>query len=133
MPVERVSKQFKDISASFKVNPINYDLIDLKNERAISRSLQNLVLTNFGERFFNQNLGSGVNQLLFDQFDSITAISIEDKIRDVINNFEPRVKLISLKVIPNDTSSEYDITITYSIIGIEAQPQQLSFALQSTR
>lgn len=133
MPVERVSKQFKDISASFKVNPLNYDLIDLKNERAIARSLQNLVLTNFGERFFNQNLGSGVNQLLFEQFDSITAISIEDKIRDVINNFEPRVDLLDVKTTPNYDSLEYDISLTYNIIGIEAQPQQLSFALQSTR
>ena len=133
MPVERVSKQFKDISATFKVNPINYDLIDLKNERAIARSLQNLVLTNFGERFFNQNLGSGVSQLLFEQFDSLTAISIQDKITNVIDNYEPRVSLIEVRATPDEENLEYNITIVYQIVGIDAQPQQLTFALQSTR
>jgi len=133
MPVERVSKQFKDISASFKISPLNYDLIDLKNERAIARSLQNLVLTSPGERFFDPNLGSGINELLFQQFDDLTAISIEDKIRDTIKNYEPRVDLLELKVSPNYETTEYDITITYNIIGIEALPQQLSFALQSSR
>jgi len=133
MPVERVSKQFKDISATFKVNPINYDLIDLKNERAIARSLQNLVLTNFGERFFNQNLGSGVSQLLFEQFDSLTAISIQDKITNVIDNYEPRVSLIEVRATPDEENLEYNITIVYRIVGIDAQPQQLTFALQSTR
>ena len=133
MPVERVSKQFKDISASFKVNPLNYDLIDLKNERAIARSLQNLVLTNFGERFFNQNLGSGVNQLLFEQFDSITAISIEDKIRDVINNFEPRVSLRTVNVTPDFDQNGYHVLIDYEVVGNPVPPQQVNFILQTVR
>ena len=66
MPVERVSRDFKDLSMSFQVNPINYDLIALKNETSISRSIRNLVLTYPGEKFFNQGLGSKVSRSLFE-------------------------------------------------------------------
>ncbi len=65
MPLERISKGFKDLSMTFQVNPINYDLIALKNETAIARSVRNLVLTYPGERFFNENLGSKVSRSLF--------------------------------------------------------------------
>ena len=133
MPLERVSREFKDISMSFQVNPLTYDLIGIKNETAISRSVRNLVLTLQGERFFNQNLGSGVNKLLFENMDELTAASIQDEIRTVINNYEPRVRLISVEAIPNYDQYQFDIKIVYNIIGIDALPQQLSFALLPTR
>lgn len=133
MPLERVSKGFKDISMSFKVNPINYDLIDIKNETAIARSIRNLVLTSRGERFFNENLGSRVNRLLFDNIDSITGSIIEDEIRTTINNYEPRVSLISVNATPNYDENEFEVTIRYQIIGIDVLPQQLTFALLPTR
>jgi len=133
MPVQRISKSFKDISLSFQVSPLTYDLIAIKNENAISRSIRNLVLTNRGERFFNNNLGSRVNSLLFESLDDITASSVRDEIENVINNYEPRVELISVDAIPNYDDGELNVTIQYYIIGIDAQPQQLSFALQPTR
>ena len=133
MPIERVSKEFKDISMSFQVNPLTYDLIGIHNQTAISRSVRNLVLTLPGERFFNQNLGSNVNKLLFENIDSLTAASIQDEIRTTINNYEPRVKLRSVEVSPNYDQNQFDISITYDIIGIDALPQQLSFALLPTR
>ena len=133
MPLERVSKGFKDISMSFKVNPLTYDLIDIKNETAIARSIRNLVLTSNGERFFNENLGSRVNKLLFDSIDSITGSIIEDEIRTTINNYEPRVSLISVNATPNYDGNEFEVTIRYQIIGIDVLPQQLTFALLPTR
>lgn len=133
MPVQRISKSFKDVSLSFQVSPLTYDLIAIKNENAISRSIRNLVLTNKGERFFNNNLGSRVNSLLFESLDDITASSVRDEIENVINNYEPRVELISVDAIPNYDDGELNVTIQYYIIGIDAQPQQLSFALQPTR
>ena len=133
MPVQRISKTFKDISMSFKVNPLNDDLIAVKNETAIARSLRNLVLTAPGERFFNENLGSNVNNLLFENMDDVTASSIKDEIQNTINNFEPRVKLLQTKVSPNFDTLEFDVVIQYEIIGVEAQPQQLSFALEPAR
>jgi len=133
MPVERVSKEFKDLSMSFQVNPINYDLIALKNENAIARSVRNLVLTYPGERFFNQNLGSKVSRSLFENIDEITASVIKDEIENTINNYEPRVELIDVVVAPNYDNNEFYVTINYYIVGIDALPQQLSFALQPTR
>jgi len=133
MPLERVSKSFKDISASFQVNPLTYDIIVLKNENAIARSIRNLVLTEKGERFFNNSLGSGVNRLLFESIDVITASAIKDEVSNTIENYEPRVNLIGVDVSPDYDNLEFNITIRYYIVGIDTQPQQLSFALQPTR
>ena len=133
MPVQRISKTFRDISMSFKVNPLNDDLIAIKNQTAIARSLRNLVLTAPGERFFNENLGSNVNNLLFENMDDVTASSIKDEIQNTINNYEPRVKLLRTQVSPNFETLEFDVVIKYEIIGVEAQPQQLSFALEPAR
>ena len=133
MPVERVSRGFKDISMSFEVNPINDDLIGVKNRTAIARSIRNLVLTVPGERFFNPNLGSRISEILFDTRDELSASSIRDEIEETIIKYEPRVKLDNVQVKPNYDNNEFDVTITYDIIGIDALSQQLNFALQSTR
>ena len=133
MPVERISKGFKDISMSFEVNPITNDLIGVKNDTAIARSIRNLVLTTPGERFFNEDLGSGVNEVLFDNVDDISASIIRDEIETTIIRFEPRVKLQNVKVKGDFDNNQFDVTISYDIIGIEALPQQLNFALQPTR
>ena len=133
MPVERISRGFKDISMSFEVNPINSDLIGVKNDTAISRSIRNLVLTTPGERFFNEDLGSGVSQLLFDTVDDISAAVIRDEVEQTIIRFEPRVELQDVTVKPNYDNNEFDVTVSYDVIGIDALPQQLNFALQPTR
>ena len=133
MPLERVSKGFKDLSMSFQVNPLNYDLIALKNESAIARSVRNLVLTYPGERFFNENLGSKVSRSLFENIDEISASVIKDEIESTIRNYEPRVNLIEVIVSPNYDNGEFNVTINYRIVGIDVLPQQLSFALQPTR
>jgi phage baseplate assembly protein W len=133
MPSERISKEFKDISLSFQVNPLNYDLIGIKNETAIARSIRNLVLTQPGERFFNQNLGSKVNRSLFENIDDISASVIKDEIENTIQNYEPRVSLIDVVVTPNFDDYEFTVTVSYYIVGVDVLPQQLSFALQPTR
>ena len=133
MPVQRISKSFKDVSASFKVNPLTNDLIAIKNETAIARSLRNLVLTTPGERFFNENLGSQVNNLLFENADDVTAMSVRSEIISVIENYEPRVKLLKVSVNANIDSYSMDVIIGYEIIGVDIPPQELSFVLIPTR
>ena len=118
---------------SFKVNPLTDDLIAIKNQTAIARSIRNLVLTAPGERFFNNDVGSRVNELLFENMDDLTASSIKSEIENTIENYEPRVKLLTTIVSANPDSYEFDVIITYEIVGIDAQAQQLSFALQPTR
>ena len=133
MPVQRISKSFKDISMSFQVNPLTSDLIAIKNTTAIARSLRNLVLTTPGERFFNENLGSQVNNLLFENVDDVTAMSVRQEIINVIENYEPRVKLLTVSVNANIDSYSMDVLIAYQVIGIDIPPQELSFVLIPTR
>ena len=133
MPLERVKQEFKDISMSFKVNPLNDDLIALKNSSAIARSIRNIVFTRPGEKFFNPNFGSRVSESLFENVDNSSAIVIRDEIRNSIKNFEPRVKLLNVFVRPNSEFNEMNVTIEYEIIGIDVPPQQLEFVLLPTR
>ena len=133
MPLERVSQGFKDLSMSFKSNPLSNDLIALKNENAIARSVRNIVFTLPGEKFFNENFGSRISKLLFENVDDLTAASIKDEIERSIRNNEPRVRLRSVRTKPNFENNEFDVTITYDIIGADVPAQQLEFVLQPTR
>ena len=133
MPVQRVSKSFKDISASFQINPLNRDLIGLKNGNAIARSIRNLIMTVPGERPFNPVLGSQVTNLLFENLDKLTASTIKTEIINTIQNFEPRVKLNEVIVRANPQNLEFDVKIQYYIIGIDLPLQELTFALEPTR
>lgn len=133
MPVQRVSQEFKDISASFQTNPLNNDLIVIKNTTAIARSIRNLILTKRGERPFEPNLGSGVYDLLFESIDKQTATIIRDEIILVIENYEPRVEIIEVLVKPNYDEATMDATIQYEIVGINVPAQELTLALEPTR
>ena len=133
MPLERVSPGFKDISMSFQVNPLNFDLIGLKNANAIARSVKNIVFTVPGEKFFNENFGSDISESLFENINEISAAAIEDQIRLSIENYEPRVELISVKAIPNYDNNQFDAVINYMIIGTDIPPQEIQFVLESTR
>ncbi len=133
MPVERVSRAFKDISLSFKPHPITRDVIPLKNERAIARSVKNLILTQLSERPFQPSLGSNVSGSLFDLMDAGSAAVISDEIRNTIDNFEPRVELQNVEVVPYYDSNAFDITIVYIIIGVDVPAQKFNFILESFR
>ena len=133
MPLERVSQGFKDLSMTFQTNPLNNDLIGLKNANAIARSVRNIVMTIPGEKPFNQNFGSRISGLLFENVDNITATAISDEIRESVTNYEPRVSLISVVVNPNFDNNSFDAIVKYNIIGAEAPPQELEFALLPTR
>ncbi len=133
MPLERVSQGFKDVSMSFKKNPLNGDLIGLKNANAIARSIKNIVFTFPGEKPFNENFGSRISRLLFDNFDDLTASNIKDEIELSIRRFEPRVRLRSVKTTPNFAGNTFDVQIIYDIIGADVPAQQLEFVLQPTR
>ena len=133
MPQQRVSQSFKDISMSFETNPLNDDLIALKNSSAIARSIRNIVFTQPGEKFFNPDFGSRISESLFENVDEVSALAIEDEIKSSIINFEPRVNLSFVNVKPNPDDNEMNVTIEYEITGIDIPPQQLEFVLLPTR
>ena len=133
MPLERVSRGFKDISMTFQTNPLTSDLIVLKNENAIARSVRNIVFTIPGEKFFDETFGSNINRSLFDNIDEISSLIIKDQISESIERFEPRVRLVEVKVSPDFDNNAFDAVITYEIIGADIPPQELQFVLQQTR
>ena len=133
MAQERANRKFKDLSMSFKTNPLNDYLIGIKNTNAIARSLKNIVFTQPGEKFFNPDFGSRITDSLFDNVDDVSALAIEDEIRSSIINFEPRVNLLDVSVNPNEEDNEMNVVIQYEVTGIDVPPQQLEFVLLPTR
>ena len=133
MPVERISKAFKDISATFQISPLNYDLISITNENAIARSIRNLIFTELGDVPFNPALGSRVSSLLFDNVDNLTASAIRSQIENTIEEFEPRVNLNDVLVDASDDGLSFNVILKYFIVGIDVPEQQLNFVLEPTR
>jgi phage baseplate assembly protein W len=132
MPIERVSQSFKDISMSFQVNPLTNDIIVLKNEAAIARSVRNIISTLVGESPYSDK-GSGVNNVLFDNMTPITTSILQSEIENAINRFEPRVSLMGVDIVSDYDNYNYNVTITYDIIGVDVQPQELNIVLETVR
>ena len=135
MPVirQRQSRAFKDISLSFKRHPVTNDILALRNEDAIKRSVRNLVETINEERFFNPLIGSRIRESLFEVPDNTIRATLKSQIENSILNFEPRVNLTDVIINhPNDTN-DLEVTVAYDIIGQEATPQEITFILQPTR
>mgnify|MGYP001169077355 FL=1 len=118
---------------TFQSNPLTKDLIVLKNENAIARSIKNIVFTNPGEKPFQPNFGSRITESLFENIDDITALEIESELKESIQRQEPRVSLTELKVTPDIEGNGFDVVINYDIIGADVPPQQLEFVLLPTR
>ena len=133
MPLERVSQSFKDVSMTFQSSPLNNDVLTLKNERAIARSIRNIVFTLPGEKPFEPDFGSRISQSLFENIDEISAAVIRDEIRQSITNFEPRVRLTEVETFPDFDNNSFDVVITYDIIGADVPTQELQFVLQPAR
>jgi hypothetical protein len=133
MAIRRVSRTFKDISLSFSPHPVTKDLPILKDERAISRSVRNIVETIPTEKFFNPDFGSDVYKSLFDFVDFGTASIIQDQIKTSVKNFEPRVDNVRVEVDPRPDENEFEVTVIYDIVGQEFPTQEYSFILEATR
>jgi phage baseplate assembly protein W len=133
MAIQRISRSFKDISLSFDAHPVTKDLMILKNERAITRSIRNLVETIPTERFFNSTIGSNVRSSLFDFVDFGTASVVQSQIEVAISNYEPRVDNVRVEVLPSPDTNEFEVTVIFDIIGQEFPTQQFTFLLEATR
>ena len=133
MPLERVSQGFKDISMTFQSNPLSNDLIALKNESAIARSIRNIVFTLPGEKFFNPNFGTKISRILFENNDEISSSIIRNEIASSIINFESRVNLKDVIISTDFDRNAFNVMIVYEIIGADVPAQQLEFVLQPTR
>ena len=133
MAIQRTSRAFKDISLSFSPHPVTKDLPVLLNERAIVRSVRNLVETIPTERFFNSLIGTDIRDSLFENFTPTTVMVIEDQVRESIRNYEPRVGEINVEVEAKPDNNELQVTVFFDIMGLEVPTQSFTFLLEPTR
>ena len=133
MAIQRKSTSFKDISLSFTPHPVTKDLPILANERAIVRSVRNLVETIPTERFFNSLIGTEIRDSLFENFERSTVTIIEDQVREVLANFEPRVSDVGVQVDARPDDNEFEVTVFFEIVGLDAPTQSFTFLLEPTR
>ena len=133
MAIQRKSRAFKDISLSFTPHPVTKDLPVLTNERAITRSVRNLVETIPTERFFNSILGTDNRDSLFENFERSTVMVIEDQVRNTIRNFEPRVGEIGVEVNALMDNNTLEVKVLFEINGLDVPTQSFTFLLEPTR
>jgi phage baseplate assembly protein W len=128
-----ISRTFKDISFSFSKNPITNDILVLQNEDAIKKSVINLVRTQIGERFFNSLIGTSLEKSLFELNTQEVASYIDEEITNLLNNFEPRIRVVEVIAEPDYDSNDLNVKIQYDIVGIPLPTQNIEFLLQPTR
>ena len=119
--LSKKDKSYVDISLSFEPNPVTGDLSVLRNERAINNSLRNIMMIAPGEVVFQRDIGSSVNEYLFDFVDDGTAGMIMLEIKRAIGFNEPRVELIDVKVDARPDQHDFMASITYKIVGSEQE------------
>jgi len=133
MGIQRSSRAFKDISLSFTPHPVTKDLPVLINERAIVRSVRNLVETIPTERFFDSLLGTDIRESLFENYTRGQVVIIEDQVRETLKRFEPRVDNVGVEVDANPDDNNLNVKVFFDIVGLESAPQFFSFILEPTR
>ena len=128
-----ISRSFKDISLSFKRHPVTNDVLVLKNEDAIKKSVINLCRTRLTERFFNDLLGTSIEGSLFELNNGEIAGSLEEEIKVLLQNFEPRINVTDVIVDTETDPNGLYISVRYNIVGLPVAAQNIEFLLQPTR
>lgn len=129
----QISRAFKDISLSFTRSPITNDVVPLRNEDAIKKSVINLCRTRLTDRFFNELLGTSIEDALFELVGEDIGVSLEEEIKSLLNNFEPRIKLTQVNIEDDIDENGLYITIRYNIVGLPFPEQNIEFLLQPSR
>ncbi|MBU38047.1 MAG: hypothetical protein CMA59_00830 [Euryarchaeota archaeon] len=124
-----VSRGFKDLAVSFKANPSTGDFGVVKNENAIKQSVRNLILTQFGERPFQEEIGSRVNTLLFEPWDPFSVDALKSEIFNCLQRLEPRIQCTNVAVRDDSDINSVQIGIDYTIVG-ESEVKQVDFLLE---
>ena len=129
----KISRAFKDISLSFSRHPVTNDIVVLKNEDAVKKSVINLCRTKLNERFFNDLLGTRIEESLFDLNNDDIASVLETEIETLLENYEPRITVNDISAVAHPDSHDLYIRIGYFITGLPFPPQNIEFLLQPTR
>ena len=131
--ISRNVRQYKDLDLFFDKKNVSKDITKLTDIAAVKRSIRNLVLTNHYEKPFHPEIGSGVRDMLFEPMSLLTAHVLTRKIEDVIENFEPRAKIIGVLAQPNLDRNEYQVTINFFVLNAPTELVDLTLFLERLR
>ncbi len=127
------SRAFKDINLSFKRHPVTNDVVAIRDEDAIKRSVKNIIFTILGEKPFEPNFGSVINDSLFDLNTNLSEIAVADEINSSLLNYEPRISNIDVTVEVAPDTNEMNCTVQYDIVGIPSPTQTVDVLLFPAR
>ena len=129
----RNARQYTDLDLFFGKKSSNSDVQNITDVKAVKRSIRNLVLLNHYEKPFHPEIASGVRDMLFELMTPVTATILARKIEDVINNFEPRARLISVNALPNLDRNEYEVSIEFYVVNQPTELVDLTIMLERVR
>ena len=131
--IDRNVRQYKDLDLFFAKTQASKDVRKVTDIAAVKRSVRNLILTNFYEKPFHPEIGSGIRDMLFENMTPITAVVLARKVEDVIENFEPRARLISVRSLPNLDRNEYEVTIEFFVVNAPTELVDMTVFLEVLR
>ena len=131
--ISRNVRQYKDLDLFFSRKNGTNDIEKITDVEAVKRSIRNLVLTNFYEKPFHPEIGSGIRDMLFENMTPITAVVLARKVEDVIENFEPRARLIGVRAQPNLDRNEYEVTIEFFVVNTPTELVDMTVFLEVLR
>lgn len=131
--ISRDVRQYRDLDLFFSKNQGNGDVNKITGVEAVKRSIRNLVLLNFYEKPFNPEIGSDVRYLLFENMSPLTSVVLAEAIEDVIEDFEPRARLVSVRAFPNLDRNEYEVTIEFFVENTPTELVDMTVFLEVLR
>ena len=131
--IDRNVRQYKDLDLFFGKKQASNDINKVTDIQAVKRSVRNLVLLNHYEKPFHPEIGSGVRDILFELMTPLTSHSLMVEIEDVIENFEPRVRLVGVRTLPNLDRNEYEVTIEFYVVNTPTELVDLTIFLERLR
>ena len=130
---DRNSRQYTDLDLFFGRKTSDSDISKVTDIQAVKRSIRNLVLLNHYEKPFHPEIGSGVRDMLFELMTPVTAVILTRKIEDVINNFEPRARLVAVRAFPNLDRNAYDVSVEFYVLNTPTELVDLTILLEGLR
>ena len=131
--ISRNVRRYIDLDLFFGKTQGSADISKITDVESVKRSVRNLVLTNFYEKPFHPEIGSGVRDILFENMTPVTSVVLAKKIEDVIENFEPRARLIGVRALPNLDRNEYEVTIEFFVVNTPTELVDMTIFLEVLR
>tara|TARA_R100000315_G_C5142996_1_gene81781 strand:+ start:42 stop:473 length:432 start_codon:yes stop_codon:yes gene_type:complete len=130
---DRNVKQYVDLDLFFGKKNSDRDINTVTDIQSVKRSIRNLVLLNHYEKPFHPEIASGIRDMLFENITPIVGNVLARKVEDVINNYEPRARLISVRSLPDVDRNGYEIVITFYVVNAPTELIELSLLLERLR